>query len=94
MEELDLKLLQEYTIYDIVAIQDEQTKQAIRAKYYQYLRTFIVPICQYLLNQGIVVQFSKPYGLTIQQMLEELRQICMENNLVWEETKEKAGFSK
>ena len=87
MEELDLKLLKEYTIYDIVRIQDVQTKLTMRAKYYQYLRVFVLPICQELNQQGIRVSFSKPYGLTIQQMLKELKQICIQHQLNWEEMK-------
>lgn len=85
MEELDLKLLQEYTIYDIVSIPDERQKQVMRTKYYRYLRSFVVPICQELKEVGIKVQFSKPYGLTIKQMLEELKQICLANNIDWEQ---------
>jgi len=85
MEELDLKLLQEYTIYDIVSIRDEKQKQIMRTKYYRYLRSFVVPICQELKSAGIKVQFSKPYGLTIKQMLEELKEICIRNSIDWEQ---------
>lgn len=91
MEELDLKLLQEYTIYDIVRLQDEKTKQTMRTKYYQYLRVFVLPVCQNLMNFGIPVIFSKPYGLTIEQMIGELKQICIDNNIEWEQVKNKVG---
>lgn len=91
MEELDLKLLQEYTIYDIVKIQDIHEKLTMRTKYYQYLRVFVLPICKWLCEQGIEVKFSKVYGLTIKQMLEELREICLKHQLDWNMIKERVG---
>lgn len=94
MNDLDLKVLKEYTIYDIVNLKDEQEKRAMRTKYYQYLRAFILPICKYLSNQEIEVTFSKMYGLTIFQMWNELKVICHNHQIDWQLVKEEVGKQK
>lgn len=94
MNDLDLKVLKEYTIYDIVNLKDEQEKRVMRTKYYQYLRVFVLPICKYLSDRGIEVTFSKIYGLTISQMLDELKEICNHHQIGWQTIKEKVGKQK